>query len=158
MATTFKWGVEEGVNDFGGCRIVDKSGRKSANICVVVCTSESGEFWYPAQDSPNPLVFVKRDGHPFAASTKSDTRRDFSFFDRFGQRMGIVWIVAPFRAVTPEVVYLVSQAVEIAHQKFFHFIACVVAGNPYFRFVGHCAKICILSFWIEIRSKDSDFG
>ena len=31
-----------------------------------------------------------------------------------------------------EIEHLVTHGVEVTYQKFFHFIACVVAGNTYF--------------------------
>lgn len=78
------------------------------------------------------LVLVEGHRHPFARAAEGDAAFQFAVFDRLGQRMREVCIVDAVGRMRAEIEHLVTHGVEVTYQEFFHFIACVVAGNTYF--------------------------
>ena len=80
------------------------------------------------------LVLVEGNGHAFARTAESDPALQLPAFDGIGQRvceLGVIDALLGFGAEVEDIPTLRSQ---IAYQKFFHFIARVVAGDTDFLF------------------------
>ena len=101
-------------------------------MMLVVAADERRDFGLPGQAGADALMLVEGHRHPFARAAEGDAAFEFAVFDRLGQRMREVGIVDAVGRMRAEIEHLVTHGVEVTYQKFFHFIACVVAGNTYF--------------------------
>lgn len=77
-------------------------------------------------------MFVEGHGHPFAEPQRAMPHSNSPFSTCFGQRVCVVGIIYAFGGAGAEVVDVVTHGREVAYQKFFHFVAGVIAGDTYF--------------------------
>ena len=89
-------------------------------------------------------MLVERHGHPLARAAEGDALFQFARLDGLGQRMRVVGVIDALGRVGPEVEHLVTHGVEVTHQKLFHFVARVVAGDADF-----FHSVCDLSFVLQ---------
>ncbi len=132
MAPPFERGLEEGVDQPYGLVVRDEAGGQHQHVGVVVQADQLGHLGNPAESRANPLVFVEGHGHPFARAAEADAEVDLALFDRFGERVGVVGVVDALGRVGAEIEDLAPFGLEVAHQKFLHFVAGVVAGDTDF--------------------------
>ena len=132
VASAFELRREVGVEHRHGLVVGDEAGREDDNVGVVVTADERCDLRFPRQSGADALMFVEGHGHPFARTAEGDAAFEFAFLDRFGQRVCVVGIIDAFGGAGAEVVDVVTHGREVAHQKFFHFVAGVIAGDTYF--------------------------
>ena len=80
-------------------------------------------------------MLVQRDRDAVGAAAHRDAARKLAFFDRLGQRVRVVGVVAALLAVAAEIVHVVAFRVEVADDEFLELVAGVVAGDTDFLIV-----------------------
>ena len=129
MAAAFELGVEEGVEDGCGLRLVDETGGQRADVGVVVLTGQGGNLGTPADGSSHFGVFVE--GHADAVGAAAERYGEVALSGGYdtGQGVGIDGIVDVLFAVGSQVVDGVSFGEQVAGDELFHAVAGVVAGD-----------------------------
>ena len=142
MASAFEPGGEVGVEHLDGLVVGDEARREDDDIGIVVAADQRGDLGVPAKTCTDPLVLVERHGHPFARAAERDAAFHFALLDGLGQRVCEIRVIDAFGRVRTEVEHVVAHSVEITYQKFFHFVAGVIAGDTYFF---HPISVCLCS-------------
>src|SRR5690554_524575 len=113
MASSFKFGIEEGFYDFFGFLGCHKACRDANYIGIVMLACQGGYFAGPAKRSTDALMFVRRDGYTVGASAYQYTSAFYLAFHGFRNGMCKVRIVDRLAVVCTEIGDRISEFFDI---------------------------------------------
>ena len=93
---------------------------------------ETPHLGTPGEAGADALVLVQGDGHAVAGAAEGDAQFHFSLFDRLGEPVGEVGIVAAYLGVGPIVDDLDAALAQHLHQFFLVRHTRVVVADSYF--------------------------
>lgn len=132
MSATLELRVEPHIKNSYSLLIRDKAGRQYEYVAVVVLTCELCNLRKPAERSTHLRMLVERDGHTLARAADAYGTRKLTLLQCLGHRVGIVGVVTTLLRVATEIEHLEALGREVARQKLFQVVACVVASDTYF--------------------------
>mgnify|MGYP003312600021 CR=1 FL=1 len=138
MASAFKVGGKELVEDAACHVVVDEAARHHQHIGIVVLTDEVGNLGLPAESGTDALMLVEGHADALAAAAHGDAGEHLARLDAACQCMAVGGIVARLLGVGAVVLVGIAMLFKILFYELFEWKGSVVAGNSnclYFHFL-----------------------
>jgi len=108
---------------------LDETAGEDEYVGIVVCTSETGKFGFPAKSGAYALMFVERHADAVACAADSYGRAYLAGLDCKCAGMGEVGVIAAIGGVSAEIAVGNALRFEIADYNIFEFETGVVAAK-----------------------------
>src|SRR5205085_1378205 len=108
MSATFKCSIQESFNHLMGFIIRDKSSRETDDICIIMFTTKTCDFFIPAQCRTNLAMPVGTDGNSYSASTNNYPFYILVILNESSKRMHVIRIVHRGFGMSAKVLNIIS--------------------------------------------------